>query len=159
MLKELTHRHLAIMRRLVTGQPPVEICIDVNISNGYLSLLKKDALFASKLEEMSQATEILFLNRLGDAKSILERLKVPAARKMQEMIMDGKVGGRLIKPDKQADVVTKMLDLGGPRFGTGGDLHLHITDAVVEAYRRKYHNEDSEPEKPEQITDEVVIDV
>ena len=159
MLKELTHRHLAIMRRLVTGQPPVEICIDVNISNGYLSLLKKDPLFASKLEEMSQATEILFLNRLGDAKSILERLKVPAARKMQEMIMEGKVGDRFIKPDKQADMVAKMLDVGGPKFGAGGDLHLHITDAVVEAYMRKYHSENGEPEQPEQITDEEVIDV
>jgi len=126
-----------------------------------LSLLKKDPLFASKLEEMSQATEILFLNRLGDAKSILERLKVPAARKMQEMIMDGEIGGRLIKPDKQADMVAKMLDIGGPKSIAGGDLHLHITEAVVEAYMRKYHREDTEPEpkQPEQITDEEVIDV
>lgn len=150
-LKELSHRHRSAIRRLVTGQPHWEICLDLGMSSAYLSILKRDPLFANELELMSQATDVEFIKHLGDMKSILERLKVPAALRMREMVMDGSVGGRMIKPDKQADMVVKMLALDKPTGG--GDLHLHLTEAVVHAYMEKYHK----GEKVPQITEDVDV--
>ena len=138
-LTKLTPRHVAIIRRLLTGQPDFEIAIEVNISNSYLSALKNDPLFAAELERMSYEIEARYLANMGDTQVILDRLKTPAALRLKEMVELGTVGGREIGANKQADIVTKALDITGvsQRSDVNADIYENITEAVVEAYRRK----------------------
>jgi len=160
-LKELTPRHLSIIRRLLTGQPHWEICVDVNISGHYLSSLKKDPLFEAEMERMSFEVEQQFLAEMGDAQVILDRLKTPAALKMKELVEQGTVGGRIVKADKQADIVVKALGITGMN---APERHEHtfgnLTEAVIEAYRLKNRAE-NEKSEPKQLSDPVeeAIDV
>lgn len=78
-LKNLNHRHLAIMRRLVKGVPPSEVALEFNISTQTINWLKKDPLFASELRLLEQEIRDLFVRNEADALQVMENAASEAA--------------------------------------------------------------------------------
>jgi len=143
MLKKLTARHRDIIRRLLVAETPGEICLELGMSESYLSVLQADPIFVARLELEQAKLSERFIEQRMDAMQILEETQGDAALLCREAVVEGMVGGKEIKGDLQLKSAWDVLDRTGI---TGVDKKLIATaslaDLVAEAYKEKHQSAD-----------------
>jgi hypothetical protein len=161
MLKKLKPRHMDIIRRMLTGQQDQEICLELGMSESYLSILKNDPTFATKLEDEVAKLQERFIEQRQDAMQMIEEVQCDAVQMAIGAMKTGLVGERVISAKDQLKSIWDILDRGGTRKAEKKIVaHANIADLVVEAYREKHGagpgtSDSSDPEaEPEDFSGE-----
>lgn len=171
-LKKLSPRHMDIIRRLIVGETPGEISLELGMSQSRLSILQADPLFNLKLSEMQDEMNERFIDSRVKAMDILEdaavhaaRIDVHASTGVVERIIPGEDG----EPDRveyenvpvalQMKSAWDILDRTGNK---GVDRKIvavaSLADLIAEAYKRK-HKDDPDVEKLSSNDTKALIDV
>lgn len=138
MLRKLTPQHRDIILRLVAGQPPHKIAIELGISSQTISNLRGDPLFAAELRGLEQSAKEKLLERIT-AMEILEQTAQDAAEVINAGISDGSIDEEPISAKTRLDAAFKLLGaLGLDRSKTKKeeDSKESLADLVIDAYER-----------------------
>lgn len=149
MLKKLTPRHMDIIRRLLVAETPGEICLELDVSGSYLSVLQIDPLFNSKLVEMQDELDERFMEGRADAMQVLEAGAVESAKIVTQAATMGKIQN--IDPEtgsidyKEVSVANQLKSAWDVLGHTGNKApekqivgFFDAAELVKEAYRKKY---------------------
>jgi len=139
MLKRLKPRHMDIIRRLLVGQTEGEICLELGLSESYLSILKNDPTFAAKLEMEGERLHERFIEQRMDAMEMIEEVQCEMVQKVITVARTGSIGHRQVSPKDQLNSVWDLLDRGGTKKAEKHlNLNVDIADLVAQAYKEKH---------------------
>lgn len=135
MLKKLTPRHIAVMRRLVVAESPQEIAEELGLHPQTISNWQRDPLFASTLSEMEYQAKTAVLGSEG---------RMDALKVITHSMKDAALLARETMGDKTVDLNLRMksawdiLDRGGLK-PTDKKLiaHANLTDLILEAAKQR----------------------
>jgi len=139
MLKRLNGRHLSIIRRLLVGQPPVEIERELGVSQSRISVLLKDPLFSAKMEEMEERVMSAFVETRASAMEILQEASPDAARMVVDAFRVGKIHDKEVGVGKMLDSAFDVLDRTGNK-GVEKSIvgSIDLGKLIAEAYTEKH---------------------
>ena len=143
MIKKLTPKHRAIMRRLIVGEDPKEIAIALNITSATVNRLQRDdPMFMAELRAM----ELVIQDRLANSEerlSVLQRLE-----KIAEDAVDF-CGGVVRGKEQEVPIELRVksawdiLDRTGHKAPEKKVIGVvNAADVIVAAYNAKYKKED-----------------
>ena len=139
MIKSLNGRHLSIIRRMIVGQPHVEIERDLGISQSRISVLLDDPLFYAKYQEMSDRTMEEFLEVRASAMQILQEAAPDAAHLIVEAFRDGTVNGKGVGPQLQLNSAFDVLDRTGNKAIERSIIGaVDLGQLIADAYKDKH---------------------
>ena len=159
MLKQLSGRHQDIIRRLMCGETPGEICSEFGISASYLSVLQNDPLFIEEMDRMQNRVDDIFITSRQKAMEVLEAAALPAAHMARDAIVDGFIGGQ----DSRQEVPVKArLDSAWDVLKATGNVkperkivaHVTLADMIASAYAAKHKPKDEPEDEPKNVTPE-----
>lgn len=138
MLRKLTPQHRDIILRLVAGQAPHKIAIELGIHSQTISNLKTDPLFAAELRDLEQSAKKALLDRIT-AMELLEQTTNDMARVINEGVSQGEIDGEPISAKTRLDAAFKLLGaMGLDRSKTKKEdsSQESLADLVIDAYER-----------------------
>jgi len=137
-LKKIGYRHMDIIRRLLVGQTPGDVCLELGMSESYLSILQSDPIFRARLELEQAKLHERFLEGRENAMIVLEETSSAAAKLCREAVMLGTVGQQEIKPDLRLKSAWDVLDRSGFKaIDKTLTVSTDLADLVAEAYKQK----------------------
>ena len=141
ILKALSPRHLDIIRRLIVGQAPQEISIELGISQSRISVLRDDPLFDAVYREMEHRVTEGFIETRAKAMEILEVAAPDAARLTRDAI-SGKIDNENVPIPLRLKSAWDCLDRTGNKAVEKKlvgvvDLGKLISDAYTEKHYGK----------------------
>ncbi len=149
MLKKLTPRHMDMIRRLLVAESPAEICLELGVSESYLSVLQIDPLFKSKLGEMQLELDERFMEGRANAMQVLEGAAMGSAQVVIQAATEGRIAN--IDPDtgsidyKEVSVANQLKSAWDVLDHTGNKApdkkvigFFDAAELVKEAYAKKY---------------------
>lgn len=158
-LKRLTPRHMDIIRRLIVGETPGEICLELGMSQSRLSVLQGEELFSAKMAEMQALTNDRFIDSRATAMQILENAAIHAARItvnastgiVERLTVDDdgndKIEYQEVPIALQMKSAWDILDRTGNKAPEKRiEVHATLADMINEAYKQK-HKGDNEDQK------------
>lgn len=138
MLRKLTPQHRDIILRLVAGQAPHKIAVELGISSQTISKLRGDPLFAAELRELEQSAKDKLLERIT-AIELLEQTTKDAARVISAGIAEGEVDDEPISAKTRLDAAFKLLGAMGldrSKSKKEESQSDSLADLVIDAYER-----------------------
>jgi len=160
-LKKIKPRHREIMRRLLTNQNPEEIALELQVSEGYLGILRQDPLFIETMDGMEDEIHQVWLSKRAKTMDILEAHSPKAAQLCVDAI-DGMVGtlsGELVEVPlaKRLESAWDVLDRTGFRAAEKKIVaHTTIQEMIIEAYKQRNNRQSSESSSITMIPEKVV---
>lgn len=144
-LKRLKPRHLDILRRMVIGQPDVEIALELGLNDAYVRSLKREQVFADKLEEMKAEINDRFMQSRTDVADILMDAAQNAAPKLKEVVDSGTLNGLDVPIPYQLKTIWDVLDrTGHSAVNKHAVGFVDMGKLVAEAYKQKYKKDTPE---------------
>jgi len=137
MLKKLSARHKDMVRRLLVGETPGEICMELGVSESYFSIIQADPIFQARLEHEEAKLSERFISERMDGMEILLATQRDAALLCREAVKDGTVGQRQLRPEIQLKSAWDVLDRTNVS-GVQKHVHANLADLVTEAYKKKH---------------------
>ncbi len=137
-LKNLSGRHLDIIRRLIVGETAQEICIEMGLSPSRISILKADPLFASAYRQMERQIADNFIESRANAMEILEDAAPHAARLTRDAIL-GSIDGEEVPQGLRLKSAWDCLDRTGNKAMEKHLVgHVDLGQLIGEAYSKKF---------------------
>lgn len=139
MLKKLTARHRDIIRRLILGETPVEISMELGVNQNTLSRLIKDPLFVTELTE----TEARLEKQLSEKGGVMDRLTRIAGTAVGVCAdaVDGQIDNEKVPMGLRLKSAWDVLD----RTGYSKTSKMLVTDdpaqLVIDAYAERQTKE------------------
>jgi len=148
-----------IIRRLIVGETPGEICLELGMSQSRLSVLQGEELFSAKMAEMQALTNDRFIDSRATAMQILENAAIHAARItvnastgiVERLTVDDdgndKIEYQEVPIALQMKSAWDILDRTGNKAPEKRiEVHATLADMINEAYKQK-HKGDNEDQK------------
>jgi len=166
MLKKLTGRHRDVIRRLLVGQTPGEVQIELGMSASYLSVLQADPLFKEAYALQQRMVDEKFLEGRATTMEILEVASRDAADIAIKAMRDGRISGvgdegeiieREISATTQLSSAWDVLNRTGNKaperklIGT-----FDAAELVKAAYAGKYKEEKKDETVGDEMADEAI---
>ena len=150
LLKTLSPRHLDIIRRLIVGQMPQEIAIDLGMSPYRISALRGDPLFDAVYREMQDRIMAGFVETRMNAMQILEDTAPQAAQMARDAVIDGKIGEEVVPVPLRLKSAWDVLDRTG-NTGVEKTLvgHVDLGQLISDAYQEKHYGKDKDEDESE----------
>lgn len=151
ILKALSPRHLDMIRRLIVGQSPQEISIELGISQSRISVLRDDPLFNAVYREMEHRVTEGFIETRAKAMEILEVAAPDAARLTRDAIVSGKIGDVDVPIPLRLKSAWDCLDRTGNKAVEKKLVGVvDLGKMISDAYREKHYGK-----KAKQVVDDV----
>ena len=142
-LKNLSGRHLDIIRRLIVGETAQEICLEMGLSPSRISILKADPLFASAYHEIEMRIADNFIESRASAMEILEDAAPHAARLTRDAIL-GSIDGEEVPQGLRLKSAWDCLDRTGNKAMEKHLVgHVDLGKLIGEAYSKKFGRDGS----------------
>lgn len=160
-LKKVKSKHREIMRRLLTNQSLEEIALELQVSEGYLGILRLDPLFIKTMDEMEDEIHQVWLSKRAKTMDILEA-HAPKAAQLCVDAIDGVVGtlsGELIEVPitKRLESAWDVLDRTGFRAVEKKVVaHTTLQEMIIAAYKQRNNRQSSESPSITMIPEKVV---
>jgi len=148
-LKTISPRHLDIIRRLIVGQMPKEISIELGMSQSRIGALRDDPLFNAVYQDMQYRVNEGFIEVRANAMQILEDAAPHAARLARDAIINGTI-------EYEDGVIEKVplplrlksawdcLDRTGNKAAEKHLVgHVDLGQLISEAYKKKHQGKDN----------------
>lgn len=138
MLKKLSPKHEDIIRRLVLGASPGEICMTCNIAPVTLSILKTDPLFQTRLQNMMDEIDNAFISARVSAMEELEDVAPDAAKLCSETVKNEAVPLHM-----RLRSAWDILDRTGTtkqKQKPNTENTVNVAQLIIQAYNKKHED-------------------
>jgi len=162
MLKKLTGRHRDVIRRLLVGQTPGEVQVELGMSASYLSVLQADPLFKEAYSLQQRMVDEKFLEGRATTMEILEVASRDAADIAIKAMRDGRVSGigdegEIVEREISATVqLSSAWDVLNRTGNKALERKLIGTFDAAELVKAAYAGKYKEEKKDETVDDEAI---